>query len=142
MEKSKYYTPTIDEFYVGFEYETLPPDSTEWRKRIYSIYVDTIILNDSIQMKGNMRVRVKYLDREDILSLGWVEYKTDKQWWYTKGDYRLFNDDLTHRVHIELYIPEKDGKPEWTHRLGTSFAGTIKNKSELKTLLKQLSIYV
>ena len=77
-EEAKYYTPEIEEFHVGFEFEM---DDTwgGWKK---------LVLTDEM-LKGNVMIglgsgnervpyyhktRVKYLDREDIESL---EFKFD-----------------------------------------------------------------
>lgn len=83
---------------------------------------------------------MKYLNREDIESLGWADYVNGNLRWYTKDGYRLVYNDINHRVHIELYTPAGDGHPEFKHRLGVLFAGTINTKSELETLMKQLGI--
>ena len=48
MEKleseSKYYTPSIEEFHVGFEYELKGLDSTTYNCRMYGDNLDTPIL--------------------------------------------------------------------------------------------------
>src|SRR5690606_29619740 len=69
----KYYTPEIEEFYVGFEYERFIPksNSTEeecWEKLSMSInYLSLEELDNEIIEK---EIRVKYLDKEDIESFG------------------------------------------------------------------------
>ena len=66
---SKYYTPEIEEFHVGFEYELLRRDSSSqwWSDEVWKT-------NDSVHNFFNLQfprkhgipssVRVKYLDRE------------------------------------------------------------------------------
>jgi hypothetical protein len=67
--EKKYYTPEIKEFYVGFEYEVedLHDNLVDkmWRKE--ECYDVPVFLREWIQQG---EVRVKYLDREDIESLG------------------------------------------------------------------------
>ncbi len=138
--KEKYYTPEIEEFCVGLEFEM---DDTwgGWKK---------LVLTDEM-LKGNVMIglgsgnervpyyhktRVKYLDREDIESLGWEYIKTHagtEQMEFEKGEYLLsYDPDFRGRqwLHIEV---NGDGDT-------TLFSGTIKNKSELINQLKRCGI--
>lgn len=129
--ENKYYTPTIEEFHVGFECEFYckvgdPGDICKYIKKELSFTDYVYIVNDN-----DWVIRVKYLDREDIESLGWV--------YNPKGHdhYRFKKYSLMHYTenNIENGITIfKDG------HLGYIFKGSIKNKSELKVLLKQLRI--
>lgn len=56
---SRYYTPTIDEFCDGFEFETRIDDN--WIPSDYCISVKEYELSD---------LRVKYLDADDLKDLG------------------------------------------------------------------------
>jgi hypothetical protein len=168
---NKYYTPTVDELYVGFECEFFNNQQDKvWNKEIcdedlvsiaYTIYEHgTIEWEDDIT-----RVfRVKYLDKEDIEELGFVlEYIPNC---YTEDDeiqlghsLRIDEDTsiLLHCIFskntlkdgvltpcniIQVGITRQHvynkntGNWEITHL----FLGEIKNKSELKKLLKQLGI--
>jgi hypothetical protein len=141
---SKYYTPIIDEFHVGFECEKahgvgdtviddimnpLIDDSTTW---------DKIIVQPSLWggnamwlliMKNINTFRVKYLDKEDIESLGFIEGKDEGNVnCYIKDIYRLYCW-FSGVVSINKYSIDNQ-----------IFRGNIKNKSELKILLKQLGI--
>ena len=102
----KYYTPEIEEFHVGFEYEALwsegyAGNESGWNKctvrpttdleHIYDVLSNEILQNDIDAL------RVKYLDEEDILACGWnfVSYGLYK--WgiaytltYSEGVYRIF----------------------------------------------------
>lgn len=130
---SKYYTPEIEEFHVGFEYERCD-DGYDWIKDSYPRAAEHIKLKNFLSY-----TRVKYLDREDIESEAW-EYKKDRgmsenngimfikpQKEFAQGFYKLRYWMNTNRISIEAVQ-------------GTVFSGTIKNKSELKKLLKQLEI--
>ncbi len=98
MKDSKYYTPSIEEFYVGFEYESdltweinkdsislregtfdLKPKSTGiWEKKKFSSFQSANPLmprNGSYYNyeKAKQHFRVKCLEREDIESLGFIQ---------------------------------------------------------------------
>jgi len=130
MSEVKYYTPTIEEFHVGFEYEQASMKmaaSKKWHKEIF-------YLNDShidIVKYGSLdkNTRVKYLDQEDIEELGFTDKSTASREVFSKerlildkvepNKFRLvYNEDASYNSYL--------------------FYGTIKNKSELKKVLKQI----
>jgi len=129
MEKEKYYTPTIEEFHVGFECEYNDPLKGSWEKVIYT---------EDMFFGGKrgltlLEKRVKYLDREDIESLG---FKLDKNA-SDKDILNLEKDDtgITYKQDCFLIIYKFNGSKE-----RIIFDGLIKNKSELKKLMYQLQI--
>lgn len=134
MEKEKYYTPKPEEFYIGFEFQY---------KNIQGIWVDLIfeanmIVNYPKENKVESiiyswlkegKVRVKYLDREDIESFGFKHYNEENAieryelngyflYWYGNPFLSICKIDMSNQI----------------------FRGGIKNKSEFSRLLKQLSI--
>ena len=152
--ESKYYTPEIEEFRVGFEYEqhTMTKgdffflDLKTGKKELiqenneeicYKMVHKSEPLSDrpfEIQQIINAgNIRVKYLDREDIESLGW---KFDKQH-AGLDDMTFFKDDYILDTEDENNVRIYEGTCGNELNL---FDGTIKNKSELKVLLKQLGI--
>lgn len=177
-KKGKYYTPTIEEFHIGFEYEefcSYPIDSNgewmsefQWYKKIVKDYGQAInnwdkhhpkdfvyipitgrYYNDGIP-KENFNIenifRVKYLDQEDIESLGFIADK-ERHWGYRelyiKGDYCI--KIMLPNREIIIQTIDKEKEPEYfgnckIPKLKTIFDGNIKNKSELIKLLKQLGI--
>lgn len=140
--KNKYYTPTIDEFYVGFECEFKNNmQSNIWEKEVCD--VDTIsivydyIEHESIDDKFEDAFRVKYLDKEDIESLGWEGQKANSVY-FKKGKYRLVHWLSDNEIGRDVSIYESyDGG---TQEEALIRKAIIKNKSELKKLLKQLGI--
>jgi len=129
MYKEKYYTPTIEEFHVGFECEYNDPLKGSWEKVIYT---------EDMFFGGKrgltlLEKRVKYLDREDIESLG---FKLDKNA-SDKDILNLEKDDtgITYKQDCFLIIYKFNGSKE-----RIIFDGLIKNKSELKKLMYQLQI--
>ena len=151
MENEKYYTPTIEEFYVGFEFEyyceegsLLSKDDSicEFRNESFdsdwaNIMFDEYEHEDKEYIKSHYRV--KYLDKLDIESLGFKQ--KDYNWYfvYEKNKtinliYMVSKDNEIH-ITIETNLSILETGPFYN-----TFSGIIKNKSELKILLKQLNI--
>lgn len=121
----KYYTPELEEFHVGFEYEMRVEN--EW------FYRNVIPQWDGLKsMIKENSIRVKYLDREDIESFGFKQdhNHNDVRFGYNDGSARIEHTPYQNRVQIYQWGREED----------TVSGITIKNKSELKKLLKQLDI--
>lgn len=176
---NKYYTPTIDEFHVGFEFELKNSSDEPFElehavvKNSYRVVTGGIYENDYDHLLSNIEydikegfVRVKYLDKEDIESLGFItrlEPNINKLG-YSKDNSFLFKKDLKFSLfphHEELnkifiiykghnirsiiylsrsrYLGKDDNKIIPEIQL---FNGYIKNKSELVKILKQLGIDV
>ena len=141
--EAKYYTPEIEEFHVGFEYEFKHPDigglpGFGWLKynnpQFNPEYEDYCLAK-----LGRDSFRVKCLDKEDIeecgwkasgtesdlYSINWIENPTERKnaiWLRQFSENRIQIIDSRNTRHISL------------------FYGAIKNKSELKRLMKQLGI--
>jgi hypothetical protein len=129
--EDKYYEPEIEEFHVGFEYEIFEDwdyyPEKEWHKQVYGLDGDN---QENIGYVSSPmdRFRVKYLDREDIESFGFVKSSGDRDFEYPNKHYQLeiLKNDL-------IYITSNYG-------VTTLFSGIIKNKSELKRILKQIGV--
>lgn len=138
--QSKYYTPEIEEFCVGFEYEIFqkgetynpdvmylmaPKEDDEWYKFKYP---DPFLGYNLDRMFKTYKIRVKYLSKEDIESLGFN----------TEDNGECYNL----QIGFDLYglYPWENNRIHITKDMKTLFDGIIKNKSELKKLLKQLQI--
>ncbi len=97
---NKYYTPEVQELGVGFEFEEKNEDG-DWIKETYP-FGDPWFSVDEIY---NGRIRVKYLDREDIESLGWepgwkmglnedsFTYKDNQLYWQDNQWIQIYNWD-------------------------------------------------
>ena len=142
----KYYIPSIEEFYTGFEYEEEVIIYTDkgwfthkglgWEKRIFDStdYMENYYLSERVKRglvnKYNPTIRVKYLDKEDIESLGFKhDTNTEK--------YLSFNKD---NLWLQLTTVFETTKLAIKDNETFLFIGIIKNKSELIKLLKQLGI--
>lgn len=127
----KYYTPTLEEFHVGFEYEYLEPVNNQG-------YVKGEIfsgndIDDTWSERRYRKLRVKYLDKEGIESFGFN----------TEDNGECYNKSIGWMI-IGIYpwedINDKPNEYKISVDMNIVFHGIIKNKSELKKLLKQLNI--
>lgn len=153
--KDKYYTPKIEEFYVGFEFyvgeercictrvELLPQGN----------FVSGSNVSSSVKDRGFNKYRIedikaKYLDKEDLLELGWERghildwdgefldgFAFDVEMDRIDQFYAYFEDGYL-TVYTSYCYNEHSGNTENEFR----FKGKIKNKSELKKLMEQLEI--
>ena len=127
----KYYTPEIKEFHIGFEYEyediNESGSTTSWYKTVVKEN-ECYIIDQHLKYSDNLNLRVKYLSREDIESLGW-KFNTDL----------YIRNNLTLQVHKDsITIKYYDNFNNDSRTLVEQI--NIKNKSEFITLLKQLRI--
>jgi len=147
--EAKYYTPERNEFHEGFIFEA-NYKKEGWQKEIFGIGERSISsvpqllyqFLDGMPLEGN--IRVKYLDREDVESLGFefsenyadrpilgflYESKENKEL-----QYLLYYNVLTNELRIERIFQCGTAKEDYL------FNGFIKNKSELIRLMRQLNI--
>lgn len=155
--RDTHYTPTIDEFYVGFECEI----ETSWG---YSVgtYPDVLredtLTGFQLQNQSESEVlksmlcglRVKFLDISDVVAMGFIHLSGKSLKGCTE---RFILEDYNERIHEDVdtryhhlyirYYPDRhillleakvDGERE------TFFHGVIRNKSELKKMLGMLNI--
>ena len=130
---SKYYTPEIEEFHVGFMFEEYTTfDEGTYRKRKIVGWRDRYFNNLTHDIR-NKRVRVKYLDRKDIEELGW-EYVGGKLIHGVLDNFHLGEYHLRYQYNNHhIIISDKDIK-------FASFDGTCKNYNELKRIMKQIGL--
>lgn len=127
--ENKYYTPKLEEFHIGFEYEIKEWGKEDWHKKEIE---ETWEIDSAFD---RAEARVKVLDKEDIESLGFDNYVPPMEYnhsWNYKGGkepklYVWFNNPIP-IVRIYSNFP------------AVLFQGEIKNKSELKRLMQQLKI--
>lgn len=67
---ARYYTPTIEDLIFGLEFELYSNNDNSWDKRCI-LYGHTFgdARNEIVINKNN--IRIKHLDEDDILDLGW-----------------------------------------------------------------------
>ena len=125
--QDKYYTPEIEEFHVGFEYEwKCDGTQTDWTKSICNTLMNPL----DIDCRRTNNYRVKYLDEQDIKSLGFKEDTYNGVKCFNKNNCQIFYfAPETHIISIDCFSND--------YRQ-TYFKGLIKNKSELKRILKMI----
>ena len=142
---SKYYTPEIEEFHIGFEFETClrNQEGPYWEKQIveYKGWKDKWNIPPG-KLSGH---RVKYLDQEDIESLGFEKIEEPQsilEECYEKDGLVIqtnpfIHDKLPNKTRIGHRNKLRDGSGRYKG-FYNYFQGTIKNKSELKKVLKMI----
>jgi hypothetical protein len=145
-KEDKYYTPDPEEFHVGFECEVV--QEAQW---VVVEAIDTTVLPYFERRLNEDSCRVKLLDREDIENLGFEhDFNLDGEAYpdlfeehgYSQGfalDTQLEDDKL---ILFYLY-PDGYVIIDYVYKCGSyphAFMGILKNKSELKRLLKQIGV--
>lgn len=153
-KNNKYYTPSIEEFHVGFEYEyksafdeliTDGDGEDGWYRHVFNPkgYISLKKFKENISQN---KIRVKYLDKEDIESFGFkykdryrdggscvYAYKCWNLIFYKTNTVSYGKKYIKDTIAIKYFHPD-DSKGE------LHFFGTIKNKSELKKVLKMIGV--
>lgn len=157
--ENKYYTPEITEFHVGFEFEFQGVDNnwspTGWEKVSLNIDEDKSfgrytlkhiekVLN-GVGLPPENHIRVKYLDRSDIEDLGWKflseHSDEDKEAMsFQKGNWVLVYNFTIKKIFVFVRTSVKELDP-FTGTKNVRVSGLeVKNKSELKRLIKNLKM--
>jgi hypothetical protein len=129
--ETKYYTPNIREFHVGFEYQWRNKDgfpNNEWQHGEIKDLVQITDIHNSIY-----ELRIKFLDEVDIEGVGWKRkvISGNSGFWYN-GDITIQYSMTTHRMYITQADEDKNNL--------VLFLGTIRNKSEFMRIMEQLLI--
>lgn len=145
---SKYYTPDISEFFVGFEYEQLVQEKDYfkgWEYRTFTIEKFKGFAENYKEILSRNLLRVKYLDSSDIEELGYFMVMGSKQLeQYANGDNSLFlvYYRLEHKISIAKIV-KRDSDLNMPIIEDKNFIVRdiiIKNKSELIKVLKMLQV--
>ena len=139
--KELYYQPEISEFHVGFEYEVQQMDECGYYINEYCEF--EYEFGEKLNLN---RVRVKYLDKDDIGSLGFEVFNKEIKGGAYPSEWYMFkheNDSLI-QIHCQLSPYHFNKNNGIIINLSTRLKGNIsiliKNKSELKSLLTKLNI--
>lgn len=162
MKENKYYTPEIDEFFVGFEFEEWEnPAFTneEWiaKKIEYFTDLEYVCIPEVDKHLENYVLwtslfRVKHLDKEDLVELGFkyteqypIILDINEDLFVKKStefeDFIITVKDSNVNISVKkdiLLMAIPSDKKYWD--LYCLFSGKIKNKSELIKVLKMLGI--
>lgn len=136
----KYYQPSIEELFVGYEYEEIDNYGIWKQMKIEKedywadIHGDSVY-QDMVSDLQKGKVRTKYLTKEDIESLGWEqkEYEHVKPKKYFKKRQYVLTQLPENKIIIGIYQSEI-AIPY------TLYHGYCPSKNELKYLSKLLNI--
>ena len=137
--EAKYYIPELSEFYVGFEFEFFNKEKWKVSEDFSFLFLkdDTDTVSEVNENIKEGKIRVKFLDRQDIEELGWKYSSIAQKYgivteedektgslgiWLSKEGYRYRITDCKAYLHMDV------------------FNGYIKNKSDLRKLMKMLNI--
>jgi hypothetical protein len=146
-DMNKYYTPSIEEFHIGFEYESEEdPIQGKWEKQKVNDYRDLINCMNYYGRDSDVDTRVKYLDREDLFDVFTNSIIT-----INKDDFielqLVKNDEIYYKISYEILNQSLSIDKYWLSKLSeekyesrTIFEGLIKNKSQLIILKTQLCL--
>jgi hypothetical protein len=140
--ENKFYVPTIKEFHVGFEYDVYTTGTdTEYVKKIFTLTEVGFIQNVYDQNLQEGWFRVKYLDKEDIESLGFPidEYFINKSIYGGTYKIEINTIGIVPKIIIKMKNHLRDGSGNFEELIIINRL-SVKNKSELKKLLTQLEI--
>ena len=130
---SKYYTPETEEFHIKFiAYYNNEEFQINNEDQLHLLCTDI------------ENVKVKYLDKEDIESLGfkqsmlqnYIFLKVVSNYEHYENITIGINYNIISKQLFVFFVPDEEAIPAGIN----IFIGKIKNKSELKKLLKQLNI--
>jgi len=134
-----YYTPELEEFHMGFEYEMyIPGTNFLYSKEVFRPLLVNGVVNTFDRGLQKGWLRVKCFDKDDVTNLG---YPLD-EWFPGKGKYGgTYMIHVTPSMRITVSIKDimRNGSGDFK-KLDIIYRLKLKNKSELKKLLKQLGI--
>jgi hypothetical protein len=142
--EGKYYTPEIEDFVIGFEFEQQKYSrEVEWYPRIVESYffatpsygpgecgeAEISEVWDALQ-RGY--IRAKHIDNPDVMSLGWlVDEELEPIGYVIKSENKTFIlRGFEGATLIQILSDQRQ-----------IFFGSLKNKSDLKRLMVQLAIH-
>jgi hypothetical protein len=144
----KYYTPEISEFHVGFEYELSSnifphmPVRLTWTSQNFIGYEDVSTIESFIEEKF---VRVRMLNEDDILDLGWEKGEQSQFPRENQIVYRIKDEKAEETCWFTLVFIQETGlikvEKRTTGMLDDEWGETlIRNKSELKVFMRQIGL--
>lgn len=133
----KYYTPSIEEFHVGFRYQSHADPRTDngWDDE----EVDRYSIIYPLKVDSDVDYRVKYLDDDDIEELGWEKW--GKTYFKLQKSFKLDSGYLYETEYNLIFVDRAKSIIELQDSNGnTLFNGKIKNYNELKKIMEWTGI--
>ena len=153
--KNRFYKATEEDFHKGFEYYVLEKAQTELPKEWFTfmpfsendeylkyIFPDPFV-GWSVEKLMKHSPIIKYLDEEDIEQEGFEPITDHEKWGYLYGAH--FRKDHAENKSITLRLEENNKiiisiVDHYGYEDYNKMVFTIKNKSELKRILKMLEL--
>lgn len=138
MDKDKYYTPEIEEFHIGFEFE-FETGTEGWKKFTFDKDRPENVLSNAKDFPTQFRV--KHLDKEDIEE---VLNELEIWWKYDRKDDYYTGYELSEWTYI--WFSNGDMTNIWIKHINANNGDRndvpliIRNKSEFRKLVKQLDV--
>ena len=153
MKNYKYYTPALEDLFIGYECEQYEPANTEndYLGHYYESW-DKITLDAwkivDVAIKQKI-IRTKYLDQEDIEKCGWI-YREDsfhrkvveeKGGIYTPTHYWFVmnNSNITLTWYPGQYVMIQKENPNYMLP-SVKYKGECKSINELRKIMKMIGI--
>jgi hypothetical protein len=144
--RDKYYTPSEDEIFnspdlLFFENNEILPNI---HIDPYFIRVDDMVFSHKSELDLT-KCKIKFLDKDDIESFQFtyiMEEEDTFKWGdcYKLNDYEIHHLPDKNKVHITVIDRIRTPIAVGIWKYQQLFSGTIKNKSELKTVLKMIGV--
>ena len=143
--ESKYYAPSDDEFRIGFEFYSVE----EIDGSINGPYTIKDCYDLEVQARNCWKnysdILIKYLDKEDIESLGFKDHNGESHIYEENNviGFVVWNgkDEYTIKYDTESHVIKSIVHTAGLHKMFNCFFSIkVKNKSELRKLLIQLEI--
>ncbi len=148
--KKDYYTPEMEEFHSGFEFEYLY--GSEWHKHNLDgspiIHHELDEFKDDLMKLAHAIVRVKHLDKEDIEECGWDFYQEMEKTYLDEPCLMFHNDELnlmlgfyyhSNRISLATKDPSKSEIFLKTNQDPNRISLLkVKNKAEFQKIIKML----
>ena len=136
--KKKYYTPAMEAFHPGFEYEYQEEANGEFKPKTHTYFTEEEIHSwvgscTDPTMIVPIFYRVKFLDKEDIESFGYKLTSKDKE---VNLIFNKDGGDLYYNTKLNALIIYRQSANFET----CIFDGIVNNISELRIVLKQIGI--
>jgi hypothetical protein len=132
--ESAYFTPDIEDFYVGYEFQgKIYGEEDQWVNCVYSKPTDEMFCKDS---DGNVwindSIRVPYLTKEQIEAEGW-KIESEIKGYFKFKNYHLSFDYVTGLYRMRISKDED-------LRENLIFEGTCKDINTFRKICKLLGI--
>jgi len=134
--ENKYFTPDIEDVYVGYELEwKCKIRNQDWEKTICDTDLISIIYDEyehaDFEEPYNEQFRVPYLTKEQIEAEGWKLLSEDKYLQFIKSGYSISYIEKLHLL-IVIALEEK--------QISVTYSGECKDVNTFRKIMKLLKI--